>query len=133
MRAVRYLVLGCGAIGGTVAAGLARDGHDVLAADADPAVVAAIGEHGLRITGPVEDFTVRLPAVRAAWLPDEIDCPVLLAVKAHHTTAAVASLAGRLRGDAFVVSLQNGLNAPAIAAAVGPAGWSRRSSTSART
>ncbi|HEY1618383.1 MAG TPA: amidase family protein [Streptosporangiaceae bacterium] len=119
MRAVRYLVLGCGAIGGTVAAGLARDGHDVLAADADPAVVSAIGEHGLRITGPVEEFTARLPAVRASRLPDEIDCPVLLAVKAHHTAAAVAALAGRLRGNAFVVSLQNGLNAPVIAAAVG--------------
>jgi 2-dehydropantoate 2-reductase len=119
VRAVRYLVLGCGAIGGTVAAGLARDGHDVLAADADPAVVSAIGEHGLRITGPVEDFTARLPAVRASRLPGEIDCPVLLAVKAHHTAAAVAALAGRLRGDAFVVSLQNGLNAPVIAAAVG--------------
>jgi len=36
---VQYVVLGCGAIGGTVAAGLARDGHDVLVADVDPAVV----------------------------------------------------------------------------------------------
>ena len=35
-------MLGCGAIGGTVAAGLVRDGHDVLVCDADPAVVAAI-------------------------------------------------------------------------------------------
>ena len=54
---MRYLVLGCGAIGGTVAAGLARDGHDVLVSDADPAVVAAINERGLTITGPVENFT----------------------------------------------------------------------------
>lgn len=120
MRAVRYLVLGCGAVGGTVAAGLARDGHQVLVADADPAVTAAISENGLRITGPVEDFTVRLPAVRASGLPDVIDCPVLLAVKAHQTAAAVAALRGRLRGDAFVVSLQNGLNAPAIEREVGP-------------
>ena len=39
---MRYVVLGCGAIGGTVAAGLARDGHDVLVSDADPAVVSAV-------------------------------------------------------------------------------------------
>ena len=61
---MRYVVLGCGAIGGTVAAGLVRDGHDVLVCDADPAVVAAINDRGLRIEGPVENFTVRVPAVR---------------------------------------------------------------------
>jgi 2-dehydropantoate 2-reductase len=118
---VRYLVLGCGAIGGTVAAGLVRDGHDVLVSDADPAVVAAVNDRGLRIEGPVEQFTARLPAVLPADLPGQIDGPVLLAVKSHHTAAAAAVLAGRLRGDSCVVSLQNGLNAPVIAEVVGPA------------
>ena len=42
-----YVVLGCGAIGGTVAACLARDGHDVLVSDPDPAVVAAVRSRGL--------------------------------------------------------------------------------------
>ena len=118
---MRYLVLGCGAIGGTVAAGLVRDGHDVLVSDADPAVVAAVNDRGLRIEGPVEQFTARLPAVLPADLPGQIDGPVLLAVKSHHTAAAAAVLAGRLRGDSCVVSLQNGLNAPVIAEVVGPA------------
>jgi len=117
---VRYLVLGCGAIGGTVAAGLVRDGHDVLVADADPAVVRAVNADGLRITGPVEEFTVHPPAVLAADLPDKIDGPVLLAVKSHHTAAAAALLTGRLGDDGYVVSLQNGLNAQVITDAVGP-------------
>jgi 2-dehydropantoate 2-reductase len=108
---VRYLVLGCGAIGGTVAAGLARDGHEVLACDADPAVTAAINERGLRITGPVENFTAAVTAVMPADLPQRLDGPVLLAVKAHHTAAAAAVLAARMHGDGYVVSLQNGLNA----------------------
>jgi 2-dehydropantoate 2-reductase len=116
---VRYLVLGCGAIGGTVAAGLARDGHDVLVSDADPAVVRAVNERGLTITGPVENFTAELPAVAPADLPEQLDGPVLLAVKAHHTSAAAAMLAGRLRGDGHVVSLQNGLNADVLAASLG--------------
>jgi 2-dehydropantoate 2-reductase len=116
---VRYVVLGCGAIGGTVAAGLARDGHDVLACDADPAVTAAINERGLRITGPVENFTARVPAVTPAELPARLDGPVLLAVKAHHTAAAAAELAGRLHGDGHVVSLQNGLNADVLAGRLG--------------
>jgi Asp-tRNA(Asn)/Glu-tRNA(Gln) amidotransferase A subunit family amidase/ketopantoate reductase len=96
-----------------------RDGHDVLIADADPLVVAAVSEAGLTITGPVENFTVRPRAVAPADLPDKLDCPVLIAVKAHHTAAAAASLAGRLRGAGYVVSLQNGLNTQVLADAVG--------------
>jgi len=117
---VRYVVLGCGAVGGTVAAGLARDGHDVLACDADPAVVSAVATRGLRIEGPVENFTVAVPAVTPADLPARIDGPVLVAVKAHHTAAAAALLAGRLHGDAFTVALQNGLTGGILAGAVGP-------------
>jgi 2-dehydropantoate 2-reductase len=116
---MRYVVLGCGAIGGTVAAGLVRDGHGVLVSDADPAVVAAINAHGLRIEGPVENFTVSVPAVLPSDLPPRLDGPVLLACKAQHTAAAAATLAGRLHGDGFVVSLQNGLNAEPLADAVG--------------
>src|ERR1700745_1621079 len=105
---MRYLVVGCGAIGGTGAAGLSRDGHDVVVCDADPAVVTAVNADGLRIEGPVERFTVRPKAVGPGELPDRIDCPVLVACKQHHTPAVAALLAGRLAGDAFVASLQNG-------------------------
>jgi 2-dehydropantoate 2-reductase len=120
LRAVRYLLVGCGAIGGTVAAGLARDGHEILVCDADPAVVHAVSERGLRIEGPVEQFTARLPAVSPDGLPDQVDGPVLLAVKAHHTAAAMTQLAPRLGAGGYVVSLQNGLNTQIIADAVGP-------------
>src|SRR5215472_3007891 len=117
---MRYVVLGCGAIGGTVAAGLVRDGHDVLACDADPDVVAAINAAGLRIEGPVENFTVTVRAVLPEDLPPRLEVPVLVAVKSQHTAAAAAVLAGRIEGDGFVVSLQNGLNAGQLAEAVGP-------------
>jgi 2-dehydropantoate 2-reductase len=119
---MRYLVIGCGAIGGTVAAGLVRDGHDVLVCDADPAVVTAINAEGLRVEGPVERFTARPAAIGPGDLPARIDYPVLVACKQHHTEAVAALLAGRLAGDAFVVSLQNGLPSAALAAAAGPAG-----------
>jgi len=120
VHAVRYLVLGCGAIGGTVAAGLARDGHDVLVCDADLSVVSAVNAAGIRIEGPVEQFTARVPAVAPADLPGQIGCPVLVAVKAQHTPAAAGLLAGRLDGDGFAVSMQNGLTEPVLAAALGP-------------
>jgi ketopantoate reductase len=70
---MRYVVLGCGAIGGTVAAGLVRDGHDVLVSDADPAVVAAINESGLRIEGPIENFTATVRAVLPEDLPERLE------------------------------------------------------------
>jgi 2-dehydropantoate 2-reductase len=119
---MRYLVVGCGAIGGTVAAGLVRDGHDVLVCDADPAVVKAVNADGLRIEGPVEQFTARPAAIGPDDLPARIDFPVLVACKQHHTPAVAALLAGRLTGAAFVASLQNGLPSPELATAAGPGG-----------
>jgi 2-dehydropantoate 2-reductase len=115
---MEYLVVGAGAIGGTVGAGLARDGHDVVLCDTDAEHVAAINRHGLRIEGPVEQYTVRVPAITPDELPERLGA-VLLAVKAHHTEDAVRPVAARLAPDGFVVSLQNGINEPVIAAAVG--------------
>src|ERR1700733_4185425 len=82
---VKFTVIGAGAIGGTVGAHLARSGHDVLLCDADAAHVAAINEHGLRITGPVEEFTVRVPAVLPSELSAHLDGVVLVSVKTQHT------------------------------------------------
>ena len=53
---MHYVVVGAGAIGGTVGARLARDGHDVLLCDADAEHVAAINRDGLAIEGPVEQL-----------------------------------------------------------------------------
>ncbi|HEX7311339.1 MAG TPA: amidase family protein [Gaiellaceae bacterium] len=113
-----YVVVGAGAIGGTIGARLARDGHDVLLCDADAEHVAAINEHGLRIEGPVERFSVHAPAVSPDRLPDNLNA-VLLAVKTQHTAAALDAITPRLESTGFVVSLQNGVNEPAIADRVG--------------
>jgi 2-dehydropantoate 2-reductase len=115
---VEYVVVGAGAIGGTIGARLARDGHDVLLCDADPAHVAAVNERGLTIEGPVEQFTVRVSAISPGELPDGLGA-VLLAVKSQHTDGALNVIAPRLEPDGFVVSLQNGVNEPVIAAKIG--------------
>ena len=113
-----YVVVGAGAIGGTIGARLARDGHSVLFCDADPDHVAAINASGLTIEGPVETFTVAAQAVSPEQLPADLHA-VLLAVKSQHTDAALAAVAPRLAPDGFVVSLQNGINEPQIAGRVG--------------
>jgi 2-dehydropantoate 2-reductase len=113
-----YVVVGAGAIGGTVGARLARDGHSVLFCDADAEHVAAINERGLAVEGPLEQFTVQATAVSPDDLPTGLGA-VLLAVKHQHTAAAAARIAPRLAAGGFVVSLQNGMNEPIIAEAVG--------------
>jgi 2-dehydropantoate 2-reductase len=115
---VRFVVVGAGAIGGTVGARLVRDGHDVLFCDIDADHVAAMNDGGLSIEGPVEELTVPAPAVPPDDLPDGLE-HVLLAVKSQHTGSALAAIAPRVAPGGYVVSLQNGLNEPLIAAAVG--------------
>jgi 2-dehydropantoate 2-reductase len=116
---VKFTVIGAGAIGGTIGAHLARAGHDVLLCDADPAHVAAVRERGLQIIGPVEQFTVHAPAVTPDELPQQLSGVVLVAVKTQHTATVAELLRGRLADDAVVVSLQNGLTADVLSAALG--------------
>ena len=115
---VDYVVVGSGAIGGTIGARLVRSGHSVLFCDADRDHVAAINSSGLTLEGPVDEFTVQAQAVVPDQLPSELGS-VLLAVKAQHTEEALREIAPRLASDGFVVSLQNGVNEPLIASIVG--------------
>ena len=56
------VIWGAGAIGGTIGAYLARAGVNPLMVDADAAHVAAMSAHGLKIAGPIEEFTLLHPA-----------------------------------------------------------------------
>jgi 2-dehydropantoate 2-reductase len=112
------VIWGAGAIGGTIGAYLARAGANPTLVDADAAHVAALNAHGLKITGPIEEFSVSVRAVT----PDQVKGPirhVLLAVKGQHGTAATRMIAPLLAAGGSVLSLQNGLNAEAIAAEIG--------------
>lgn len=113
-----YVVVGSGAIGGTVGARMVRAGHSVLFCDADLAHVAALNERGLAVEGPVEEFTVAAVAVPPEELPARLGT-VLLAVKSQHTADALGEIVPRLAPDGFVVSLQNGVNEPLIASLAG--------------
>jgi 2-dehydropantoate 2-reductase len=112
------LVWGAGAIGGTIAAYWARAGVPVMLVDVVGDHVRACRTSGLAISGPVEEFKVKIPAVE----PHEVSGTfrrIVLAVKAPATQAALEMLAPHLAADGFVLSAQNGLNEIAIAAKVG--------------
>lgn len=115
---MKAVIIGAGAIGGTIGAHMARAGHDVLLCDADEAHVAAVNRHGLHILGPVDDFVVDVPAVTPDGLPDSFD-RAMVAVKSHHTEAAAGLLTHRLSTDGSVLSIQNGLTADVLIGAVG--------------
>ena len=117
---MRCLIWGAGAIGGTMGACLARAGHDVTFVDTVDAHVAAIDREGIRITGPIVEFTARAPAFTPGTLTGEWDT-IMLATKAHHTEAAARALLPHLGAAGCVISAQNGLNELAIAGIVGEA------------
>jgi 2-dehydropantoate 2-reductase len=117
---VRCLVWGAGAIGGTLGAYLARAGHDITLVDTATDHVDAINANGLRITGPIAEFTVRPTARPPDRLTGSWDT-IILATKAQHTETAARALLPHLTTAGCVVSAQNGLNELTIAAVVGEA------------
>jgi 2-dehydropantoate 2-reductase len=115
---MKLTIIGAGAIGGTIGARMFRDGHDITLCDADPAYVAAIQRDGLQIEGPVEEFTVRVPAITPDQLPDTVE-RAIVAVKSLHSQSAADLLRDRLAPDGYVLTVQNGLTASAMIEAVG--------------
>jgi 2-dehydropantoate 2-reductase len=109
---MKVTIIGAGAIGGTIGAHMFRAGHDITLCDADTAHVAAIREQGLRIEGPVNEFT-------SDELPDTIE-RAIVAVKSLHTASAAELLRDRLAPDGYVLTVQNGLTAGTLIDAVGP-------------
>jgi 2-dehydropantoate 2-reductase len=116
---VKLTIIGAGAIGGTIGAHMFRAGHDITVCDADGAHVAAIREHGLHIEGPVNDFTVNVPAITPDELPDTME-RAIVAVKSLHTASVAELLRDRLAPDGYVLTVQNGLTADTLMHAVGP-------------
>jgi 2-dehydropantoate 2-reductase len=112
------VIWGAGAIGGTLGAHLARAGHDVLLVDTVAEHVEACRTEGLRIFGPVTEFTQIIPAVTPEELKGRYS-RIVLAVKAQATKAALPVLAPHLADNGFVFSAQNGLNELEIAETVG--------------
>jgi 2-dehydropantoate 2-reductase len=114
------VIVGAGAIGGTLGYHLARAGHPVTVVDADAEHVRRIDADGIALVRGAARSTARV----ARALTPGSDGPsgierVLLAVKAQATGPALDWIAPRLAGDGYVVSLQNGLNEGQIADRIG--------------
>ncbi|MCW2995899.1 MAG: 2-dehydropantoate 2-reductase [Conexibacter sp.] len=117
----RIAVLGVGAVGSVVGGLLADGGHDVTLIDQWPENVELIQANGLGLSGTCGDRQVAVPALHIHQL-QSVTVPfdvVLLAVKSYDTDWATTLAARYLADDGVVVTLQNGINDPRVAAIVG--------------
>jgi 2-dehydropantoate 2-reductase len=115
---MRMIVIGAGPIGGIIGGRLARAGHDMTFVDVDEEHVAAIRRNGLQVDVPDGPFNVKIDIV----LPHQIDGTfdiAFIAVRSNYTADALDTVMPHLAGNGLLVSLQNGINPPLLAARVG--------------
>jgi len=107
---VRIVIIGAGAVGGTVAARLALAGHDVLVV-ARGAHGEAIRADGLLFESPTGAHRVDLPvALSVSEVDVGPDDVVLLGVKSHDTAAVLDDLRRVAPITTPVVCMQNGVD-----------------------
>src|SRR5580704_9871151 len=104
---MRILMLGAGAVGGYFGGRLAEAGRDVTFL-VRPARAAVLAEHGLPVTSPLGDFTVR-PQLATA---DRLDGPydlILLTAKHYDLDQAIAAIRPAAGPGTAILPLLNGL------------------------
>jgi len=103
---MRILVVGAGALGGTVGALLAESGEDVLFLETNPARVRLLNETGLFISEVGKDERcVRIRVASALEGEAPVDL-VFVAVKSYQTEAAVEAAMPVIGPETWVLSLR---------------------------
>lgn len=116
----RVLVVGCGGVGGCIAARLANAGRHVVAITGNPEITKSIGEQGLVAGLPGGEQVVRLDVVtRPSALPAVKFDVALLAVPPNRIEGAAADVLPHLSEDGVLVPLANGLPEERLAARFG--------------
>ncbi|MFF4016316.1 ketopantoate reductase family protein [Streptomyces sp. NPDC001843] len=120
---MRYIIIGAGAVGGTVGGRLAQGGHEVVLV-ARGAHHEALREGGLRLRVPEGELTYRLPVVDGPERLGELraDDVLILAVKTQDSTAALEAWGpvpveggGTAAERLPLLCAQNGVEGPRLA------------------
>jgi 2-dehydropantoate 2-reductase len=115
---MRYIIIGAGAVGGTIGGRLAQSGHDVVLV-ARGAHLAALQANGLRLVTPTGTVAQAIPAVAGPAALGELrpDDVLVLTVKSQDTADAVKDWSaapvagGGSAGDRLpIVCAQNGVD-----------------------
>ena len=125
MGRVRYIIIGAGAVGGTIGGCLFQSGHEVVLV-ARGAHLDALRTHGLRLATPLGTEVLAIPAVSG---PAEVelrrDDVLILATKTQDAAALLAEWAWQPVADA-------GAGAGTVAAEVVPVGCAQNGVASER-
>ncbi len=116
----RFLVVGCGGIGGLVAAHLFAGGHDVTALTTNAQIADAINTKGFRVLGEGSPGTVRgraVASIRPGTAPFDY---ILLATQPPQVEEAARGVLPFLAETGAMVTFQNGLCEPRLAHIAGP-------------
>lgn len=112
----RVLLMGCGGVGGVIAAGLLRAGYDLTIVTRNSEITHAVNTYGLRVTTPGGKWSIPVTAyTNVNELKGQFDT-ALLAMKAIDAEQAARDVSEYLREEGYVVTLQNGLVVDAVAA-----------------
>ena len=105
---MKIAIFGIGAMGSVYAGLFTDNGHDVVGIDPWPDHIKAINDNGLRVSGASGD---RILTNITAQSPDD-DLPdadlYIIATKAAHVKTAGQKISDQGRGDAPVLTIQNG-------------------------
>lgn len=113
----RYAIYGAGSLGTVLGAYITKNGGKIDLINRNKAHVAALNEKGAHITGTVE-MTVPVTAITPDQMEGKYDV-ILLLTKQLQNAEVVTMLKDFLTDDGVIVTLQNGLPEPGIAAIVG--------------
>ena len=114
---MRYAIYGAGSLGTVLGAYITQNGGKIDLINRNKAHVAALNEKGAHITGTVE-MTVPVQAMTPDQMSGKYDV-ILLMTKQLHNDEVVTMLKDYLQEEGVIVTLQNGLPEPGIAAIVG--------------
>ncbi len=116
----RVLVVGCGAIGGTIAALLAEHGAaDVVALSSNAAITQAVRERGFRLRGREDTRSIKGHIVDELSDTEAPFRTIILATQPAQVEAAAREALPFLDAEGQVVVVQNGLPEARVAKVVG--------------
>jgi 2-dehydropantoate 2-reductase len=120
MAEPRIVVVGCGAIGGTILANLARAGRDVTGIDFWPEHIYRIQAEGLKVQAVEESFEVhpQIDFSDSLAREERFDI-VVLSVKGYDNRWAALLAKDLLADDGILLSAQNGMHEDDLASVVG--------------
>lgn len=115
---MKILVIGAGAIGGSLACLLTQTDANVTILEKNPKVLSVIQEKGVTLRDGDKSYNGRVTALAELSGDIKYDC-CFSATRAYHLESAVKSVLPYLKPDACVISMNNGVCIDALSEVVG--------------